>query len=103
MVFSFIFMFNFFPCRIFIMSLCFKIYLFSLQNFPALVLKIMQGANATAPLSDNYSSSLCSLVHAMLLRNPDDRPNVESIMANPVVVNALVNLGTDVGRLPCAT
>ena len=63
----------------------------------------MQGANATAPLSDNYSSSLCSLVHAMLQRNPDDRPNVESIMANPVVVNALVNLGTDVGRLPCAT
>ena len=94
----------FFSVHNFVMSLfVLKFIFFSLQNFPALVLKIMQGANATAPLSDNYSTSLCSLVHAMLQRNPDDRPNVESIMANPVVVNALVNLGTDVGRLPCAT
>ena len=63
----------------------------------------MQGSNALQPLSDNYTSSLCTLVHAMLQRNPDDRPNIENIMANPVIVNALVNLGTDVGRLPCVT
>eukprot|EP00731_Ephydatia_muelleri_P018111 Em0011g151a len=34
-------------------------------------------------------------------RNPSDRPDVEQVMAFPVAVNALVNLSTDVGRLPC--
>lgn len=61
----------------------------------------MQGVNGTSPLNDKYSTAITSLVSAMLQRNPDDRPNIENIMANPVMVNALINLGTDVGRLPC--
>ena len=72
-----------------------------LQNLPALVLKIMQAAAGISPIPSRYSEGLRDLINSMLQRNPDDRPNIENIMANPVVVNILVNLGTDVGRLPC--
>ena len=74
---------------------------FWLQNLPALVLKIMQAAAGISPIPSCYSEGLRDLINSMLQRNPDDRPNIENIMANPVVVNILVNLGTDVGRLPC--
>lgn len=63
-------------------------------------MKIMGGASAISPLDSRYSRGLSDLIHTMLHRNPDERPNIENIMANPVMVNSLVNLGTDVGRLP---
>ena len=64
-------------------------------------MKIMQASDAIKPINTKYSTGLQQLINSMLQRNPDDRPSIESIMAIPVVVNALVNLGTDVGRLPC--
>ncbi len=48
-----------------------------------------------------YSRGLQRLITALIQRNPDDRPNTDNIMGYPILVNALVNLGTDVGRLPC--
>ena len=44
---------------------------------------------------------LKQLQHNMLQLNPDDRPSIEDIMAEPFVINALINLYTDIGRLPC--
>ena len=61
----------------------------------------MQAAEGITPINTKYSRGLQKLVYSLLQRNPDDRPNIENTMANPVIVNALVNLGTDVGRLPC--
>jgi NIMA (never in mitosis gene a)-related kinase len=72
------------------------------SNLPALVMKIMQGSRALSPLNDKYSQGLTLLINSMLCRNPEDRPNIENIMANPVLVNTLINLGTTVGRLPCS-
>ncbi|KAL5487288.1 hypothetical protein EMCRGX_G019871 [Ephydatia muelleri] len=70
-------------------------------NLPALVMRIMQGATSLAPMDECYSSGLKAMIHSTLQRNPSDRPDVEQVMAFPVAVNALVNLSTDVGRLPC--
>ena len=36
----------------------------------------------------------------MLSLKPDDRPSIEQIMADPTTANAVVNLYTDIGRLP---
>ena len=71
------------------------------QNLPALVLKIMQGSAALEPLEARYSRGQRDLIYSLLQRNPDDRPDVHLVMANPFVVNALMNLVTDIGRLPC--
>eukprot|EP00731_Ephydatia_muelleri_P018106 Em0011g146a len=68
---------------------------------PSLVMRIMQGATSLAPMDECYSSGLKAMIHSTLQRNPSDRPDVEQVMAFPVAVNALVNLSTDVGRLPC--
>ena len=71
------------------------------QNLPALVLKIMQGSASLLPIDPTYSRGLKELIYSLLQRNPEDRPNIHNVMAMPVVVNALMNLATDVGRLPC--
>ena len=62
----------------------------------------MQGASAVGTPNEKYSQGLLNLLNTMLQRHPDKRPNIENIMANPVMINALINLGTDVGRLPCS-
>ena len=72
------------------------------QNFPALVMKIMQANSALQPLDPSYSTALKDLIYLTLQRNPDDRPNVQKILATPIIVNAHLNLSTDVGRLPCS-
>ena len=61
----------------------------------------MQATAALEPLEASYSRGLKDLIYSMLQRNPDDRPDIYLVMANPVVVNALMNLCTDIGRLPC--
>jgi NIMA (never in mitosis gene a)-related kinase len=70
-------------------------------NLPALVLKIMQASAALEPLESRYSRGHRDLIYSLLQRNPDERPDVHLVMANPFVVNALMNLCTDIGRLPC--
>lgn len=72
---------------------------FEADNLPALVNKIMQ-ANVK-PIDQQYSKGLEQLLKTMLQLNPDDRPSIEDIMAEPFVINALINLYTDIGRLPC--
>ena len=64
-------------------------------------MKIMQASVALRPLESCYSRGLKDLIYSLLQRNPDDRPDVHLAMANPFVVNPLMNLSTDIGRLPC--
>ncbi|XP_064385824.1 serine/threonine-protein kinase Nek8-like [Halichondria panicea] len=71
-------------------------------NLPVLVLKIMQASAALVPIDSSYSQRLDKLIHHLLQKKPENRPSIHSVMATPVVVNALLNLCTDVGRLPCA-
>ena len=56
-------------------------------------------------LRDNLPHPLAQgleqLLKSMLQLNPDDRPSIEDIMAESFVINALINLYTDIGRLPC--
>ncbi len=47
-----------------------------------------------------HPQGLQSLIMRMLSLKPDDRPSIEQIMADPTTANAVVNLYTDIGRLP---
>ncbi len=61
----------------------------------------MQASAALVPIDSSYSQRLDKLIHHLLQKKPENRPSIHSVMATPVVVNALLNLCTDVGRLPC--
>lgn len=62
------------------------------------VLKIMRGT--FSPVSDTYSKQLKDLILSVLHQDPQQRPTLNGILALPVCQNALVNLHTDIGRLP---
>lgn len=70
-----------------------------LQNLPALILKIMRGT--FAPISDRYSNELRQLILSMLHLDPNKRPNINEIMAQPIILSALMHLYTDFGSVPC--
>lgn len=72
---------------------------FEASNLPALVLKIMKGD--FNPISERYSKDLKNLILSILQIDPTKRPSLPQIMAQPLVVNALFNMRTDVGRVPC--
>ncbi|XP_062509330.1 serine/threonine-protein kinase Nek8-like isoform X2 [Corticium candelabrum] len=71
---------------------------FEASNLPALVLKIMRGT--FAPISPRYSDHLKQLILSMLHLDPSQRPQLNEIMAQPIVISALINLQTDIGRVP---
>ncbi|XP_063404093.1 serine/threonine-protein kinase Nek8-like [Mytilus trossulus] len=72
---------------------------FEAANLPALVMKIMRGT--FAPISVNYSDELKSLILSMLHLDPNKRPTINQIMAQPIVINALMYLHTDMGKINC--
>ena len=76
-------------------------FFFSPQNLPALVLKIMKANSVLEPIDSRYSKQLNDLIHSMLQLLPADRPNINNVMAMPIVVNAHMNLCTEIGRIPC--
>lgn len=49
----------------------------------------------------NYSDELRQLVKDILQIDPAKRPDVNAILAAPVLINAYFDLETDVGRIPC--
>jgi len=71
------------------------------QTLPALILKIMRGS--VADIADQYSNSLRHLILDMLQLDPSRRPTIDQIMAQPFVLNTLMLLYTDFGRIPCNT
>ena len=75
------------------------IFVFVSQTLPALILKIMRGM--FAPISDSYSDDLRQLILSMLHLDPKKRPMINQIMALPFVMNALMHLYTDFGKVPC--
>ena len=74
-------------------------FVFVSQTLPALILKIMRGM--FAPISDSYSDDLRQLILSMLHLDPKKRPMINQIMALPFVMNALMHLYTDFGKVPC--
>ncbi|ESO92636.1 hypothetical protein LOTGIDRAFT_120493 [Lottia gigantea] len=72
---------------------------FEATTLPALILKIMRGT--FSPISDVYSVELRSLILSMLHLDPNKRPHINQIMAQPIVINALMYLHTDMGSVPC--
>lgn len=72
---------------------------FEATNLPALVLKIIRGN--FSPIPERYSLELRRLILSMLSLDPNKRPAIPQIMAQPIVINALFDLPTDVGRVPC--
>ncbi|XP_041360031.1 serine/threonine-protein kinase Nek8-like [Gigantopelta aegis] len=72
---------------------------FEAANLPALILKIMRGT--FAPISDHYSEELRSLILSMLHLDPNKRPDINQIMAQPIIINALLHLHTEMGKIPC--
>lgn len=54
-----------------------------------------------SPVSDHYSDELRQIILSMLHLDPHRRPNINQIMAQPIVLNALMNLYTDFGKVPC--
>ncbi|KAK6178679.1 hypothetical protein SNE40_011206 [Patella caerulea] len=72
---------------------------FEAATLPALILKIMRGT--FSPISEYYSEELRSLILSMLHLDPNKRPHINQIMAQPIVINALMYLHTDMGSVPC--
>ena len=73
---------------------------FEAPTLPAVVLKIMRGN--FNPLPERCSDELRALIQSLLHLKPDKRPAVVELMAHPILVNALFDLQTDVGRVPCS-
>jgi len=53
------------------------------------------------PMQEHYSTEIKSLVKEILVSDPGKRPDVEYILSAPVLVNALFDLETDIGRVRC--
>ena len=54
-----------------------------------------------APISPRYSEDLKQLILSMLHLDPNQRPTLTQVMSQPIVVHALINLQTDIGRVRC--
>lgn len=52
-------------------------------------------------MPDFYSEELKGLVKNILKLDPAKRPDVIHVLAAPVLINHLLDLETDVGRIPC--
>ena len=64
-------------------------------------MKIMKAAAVVAPIDPRYDKGLWALIVSLLQLKPAERPGIASVMAAPILVNTLINLCTDIGRLPC--
>ncbi|XP_035826052.1 serine/threonine-protein kinase Nek8 isoform X2 [Aplysia californica] len=71
---------------------------FEAANLPALILKIMRGT--FSPISSHYSPQLQDLIRRMLHLDPTKRPTINQIMAQPILINTIMNLHTDMGKVP---
>ena len=56
---------------------------------------------SVAPIADHYSDGLRQLILDMLHLDPSKRPTIDQIMAQPFILDTLLALYTDFGRIPC--
>ncbi|XP_038075513.1 serine/threonine-protein kinase Nek8-like [Patiria miniata] len=72
---------------------------FEADNLPALVMKIMRGS--IAPISDRYTDYLKRLLLQMLHLDPDKRPSINKVIAEPIIIKTLANVYMEIGRVKC--
>ncbi|XP_066910104.1 serine/threonine-protein kinase Nek8-like [Clytia hemisphaerica] len=72
---------------------------FDAEFLSAIISKILRCDYSPMPM--NYSDELRQLVKDILQIDPAKRPDVNAILAAPVLINAYFDLETDVGRIPC--
>ncbi|XP_030851438.1 serine/threonine-protein kinase Nek8 [Strongylocentrotus purpuratus] len=70
---------------------------FEANNLPALVMKIMRGS--VAPISDRYSDQLKRLLLRMLHLDPDKRPTIDQVMAEPIIFKAVIEVCMTMGAV----
>ena len=63
-------------------------------------MKIMRGA--VAPISDQYSDEVKKLLLNMLHLDPDKRPTINQVIAEPIVIKNLVKVYMEMGRVKCS-
>jgi len=56
---------------------------------------------SVTPIAEQYSDSLRQLIQDMLNLDPSKRPTIDQIIAQPFILNTLLTLYTDFGRIPC--
>ncbi|CAB4035030.1 serine threonine- kinase Nek8-like, partial [Paramuricea clavata] len=69
---------------------------FEALNLPALVKKILTGA--VPPMTGTYSNEIKDLVTSLLNREPDKRPSIKEVLANPLLINTFMDLPINIGR-----
>ena len=52
-------------------------------------------------MPEHYSEEIKDLVKGILQTDPVKRYDVNQILSQPVLINALLDLETDIGRIPC--
>jgi len=72
---------------------------FEAQTLPALILRIMRGT--FAPISEHYSDNLRQLILDMLHLDPNKRPTICQIMAQPMILDVILTIYTDFGKIQC--
>lgn len=71
---------------------------FEAHNLPALVMRIMQAV--VPPIPEKYDDDIKELLMKLLCRDPNQRPSIREIMAEPLLVNTLMDLPMRIGRPP---
>ncbi|XP_014773599.1 serine/threonine-protein kinase Nek8 isoform X1 [Octopus bimaculoides] len=71
---------------------------FEASNLPALIIKIVGGT--FEPIPDIYSEESRSLILSMLHRDPSRRPTINQIITQPRIINHVLYLYTDWGKIP---
>ena len=86
-------------CHLFVCCLYCRTLPLCSQSLPALILKIMRGTIGS--IAEHYSEELGELILSTLHLDPNKRPSINQHMATPIVMNAILNLYTDFGMVPC--
>lgn len=71
---------------------------FEASNLHALIIKIVGGT--FEPIADVYSEDLRMLILCMLHRDPNKRPHINQIISQPKIINHIMYLYTDWGKIP---
>jgi NIMA (never in mitosis gene a)-related kinase len=53
---------------------------------------------AVTPMTGNYSNEIKDLVTSLLNREPDKRPSIKEVLANPLLINTFMDLPINIGR-----
>ncbi|KAH7971458.1 hypothetical protein HPB49_024303 [Dermacentor silvarum] len=69
------------------------------NHIPSLVTKIIRGSYE--PVSDHYSAQIRLLLEQLLQKEPSQRPSVNQLMAQPILLPVICNLYLTIGSLPC--